>query len=358
MKLSQGNLLESQAEALVNTVNTVGVMGKGIALMFKEKFPLNYKLYKQACSQKAVQVGQVFVTRNPEFSNPKWIINFPTKEHWRGKTKLAWIESGMDDLVRVVRELEITSIAIPPLGCGNGGLDWDQVRPIILSKLQSIGAVDIEVFEPTRRYANVSKRSGVEELTPSRALIAELVRSYWVMGLACSILEVQKLAWFLSRSIGLTAGAEDPLRLDFKAHKYGPYSDRLRHVLNDMDGSYLGCERRIPDARPSDVIWFQNDREQVLSEYIRVECKPWQPALQRTLALIDGFESPLGLETLSTVDWLVNREDNRGSRSNEVDVRSWSYPSKSAGARKAAIMDQRAVAIAHEQLISAGFARA
>src|SRR3954467_571360 len=131
IRYTTGNLLEADAEALVNTVNTMGVMGKGIALMFKERFTDNYRAYAAACKQKQVELGQMFVTESLELGGPRWIINFPTKANWRFPSRLEWIEAGLRDLRSVIEEKGIKSIAIPPLGSGNGGLDWRDVRPLI-----------------------------------------------------------------------------------------------------------------------------------------------------------------------------------------------------------------------------------
>ena len=195
----QGNLLEADVEALVNTVNTVGVMGKGIALMFKERFPENFREYAAACRAGEVQLGKMFVTENEDLVGPKWVVNFPTKEHWRSRTKLEWIELGMRDLLRVVEDRGIRSIAVPPLGCGNGGLDWRVVKPAIEAALGEVEGLEARVFEPTVQYQNVRKRTGVQKLTPARALVAEMVRRYCVLGMGCTVLEVQKLAWFITR---------------------------------------------------------------------------------------------------------------------------------------------------------------
>ncbi len=202
---TQGNLLDAEVEALVNTVNTVGIMGKGIALMFKEAFPENFRLYAAACKQGEVQIGKMFVTERPLLAGsgavPRWIINFPTKRDWRDRTRLDWVQAGLADLTRILQEKAIRSVALPPLGCGNGGLEWAAVRPLIEQALAGLPSVEVLVYEPTPRYQNVAKREGVERLTPARALIAELIRRYWILGIECSMLEVQKLAWFLEREI-------------------------------------------------------------------------------------------------------------------------------------------------------------
>lgn len=306
IRFTQGNLLEAGSEALVNTVNTVGVMGKGIALMFKERFAENYRLYKAACKANEVTTGKMFVTEVRELQGPRWIVNFPTKRHWRSPSQLAWITDGLHDLREFMLSSKVGSIAIPPLGAGNGGLDWHLVREQIEAVLGDLEA-DILVFEPTNTYQNVSKRNGVEKLTPARALIAELVRRYWVLGMECSLLEIQKLAWFLERSLERLS-PDNPLDLQFVAHKYGPYANRLEHLLDNLDGSYLHCAKRISDAGPLDVIWFDESRKAFVQAYLNTEAKAYLPALESTARLIDGFESPYGMELLATVDWLLHCE--------------------------------------------------
>ncbi|MEP0756677.1 macro domain-containing protein [Trichocoleus sp. DQ-A2] len=131
LEFKQGNLLEEDAEALVNAVNCIGVMGKGIALQFKQAFPENFQQYKKACDTKEVQPGRMFTVPTGKLFNPKYIINFPTKRHWRDKSKVEDVQTGLKALVAEVQQLDITSIAIPALGCGNGGLDWLEVKPLI-----------------------------------------------------------------------------------------------------------------------------------------------------------------------------------------------------------------------------------
>lgn len=184
IRFTTGNLLEADVEALVNTVNTVGVMGKGIALMFKEAYPANFQEYATACKRGEVRTGRIFLTETGQLAGPRWILNFPTKRHWRTRTRLEWIEEGLKDLRRVIEREGIRSIAIPPLGCGNGGLDWSQVRPHIERALGDLPGVEVVAYEPTRRYQNVAKHRGVERLTPARALVAEMIRRYWILGLS------------------------------------------------------------------------------------------------------------------------------------------------------------------------------
>ena len=344
---TQGNLLEARAEALVNTVNTVGVMGKGIALMFKERFGENYRRYAAACKAGEVRTGKMFITEVSELGGPRWIVNFPTKQHWRGNSRMEWIAEGLQDLRRFLIENEVKSVAIPPLGAGNGGLGWAEVRPRIETALAGL-ETEIVVFEPTRKYQNVAKRGGVEKLTPARALIAELVRRYWVLGMECSMLEIQKLAWFLERNIERAGLA--PLDLRFVAHRYGPYADRLRHLLEGLDGSYLHSDKRIGDADPLDVIWFDDGRKAFVHAYLKSEAQAYAPALEATAAVIDGFESPFGMELLATVDWLLAKDGVAPTVSAVREgLRRWSGGS-GAGARKDTLFDDRALAIALERL--------
>lgn len=350
IRYTTGNLLDSDVDAVVNTVNTVGVMGKGIALMFKEAFPANYRAYAAACKRGDVATGRMFVTERPEMlGRPRWIINFPTKQHWRGKARTEWIHEGLEDLKRTIREKGIRSIAIPPLGCGNGGLDWDLVKPLIGNGLGELEDVEIVVFEPTPEYQNVAKRAGLDKLTPARALVAELVRRYWILGIECSLLEIQKLAWFLERAI-TDLQLPNELNLDYVAERYGPYANRLTHLLDGLDGSYLQSAVRIPDAKPTDVIAFNDAKTKTVAAYLKSEARTYAEALDRVSRIIDGFESPLGMELLATVDWLLVRE-RREPRLREIKDGLKSWPGgPGAGERKLRIFDDRMLELAIERL--------
>jgi O-acetyl-ADP-ribose deacetylase (regulator of RNase III) len=354
IRYTQGNLLEAHAEAVVNTVNEVGVMGKGIALLIRESFPDSAKAYMDASKRGEVRIGKMLVTPSGDLLGPRWIIHFPTKKHWRHPSKMEWIRDGLRDLVHVVTEQQIRSIAVPPLGCGKGGLEWAQVRREIELALAPLQGVEVIVYEPTKAYHNAPKREGLEELTPARALIAELVRRYGVLGLECSHLEVQKLAWFLQRVVA-KLGVDDPLGLKFAANKYGPYSDRLRHLLNGLDGSYLHCEKRLADAGPLEPIWFEPEKREAVAAYLNSpEANRYQDALDRTSALIDGFESPLGMEVLATVDWLLSeRRCDATVESLRRGLEGW--PGGSAAARrKLKIFDDRLLELALRRLTSTG----
>jgi len=352
IEFTQGNLLEADVEALVNTVNELGVMGKGIARQFREQFPASSAQYMEAAKRGEIRVGRVYATHNESLVGPRWIIHFPTKRQWRDPSQRGWILDGLRDLVRVVKENEIRSIAVPPLGCGNGGLDWDDVKGDIVEALGSLPGVRTLVYEPTSVYQPMPKQRGVLELTPSRALIVELVRRYSVLGLGCSNLEIQKLAWFLQRSIKGT-GLASPLHLRFVADKYGPYADNLRHLLDALDGSYLHCKRRLSEASPSEQIWVDASRQSVVAEYLSGEdVHPFLPALEETTRIIDGFESPLGMELLATVDWLIH--DGCAATVENLRQCLAEWPGGSGAARrKLNLYDDRMLGLALERLQTA-----
>jgi O-acetyl-ADP-ribose deacetylase (regulator of RNase III) len=350
MRFTQGNLLDAQVDAVVNTVNTVGVMGRGIALMFKERFPENFSAYEAACKTGQVQVGRMFVQPSAELEGPRWIINFPTKKHWRQPTRIEWIDTGLAALKDVIREKKIRSIALPPLGCGNGGLDWNDVRPKIEVALQDLDDVEVIVYEPTDKYQNVAKKNGIETLTPARALIAEMVRRYSILGFECTLLETQKFAWFLERVIKRMK-LPDVLDLRFEANRYGPYAKRLTYLLDGLDGSYLHCDKRLADAAPFDAIWFEETKRDKLEFYLSsAEARSYLPAVEATDELIDGFQSPLGMEALATVDWLIAREGAEATLAGiREGIRNW--PAGHAHAqRKDKLFNDRLLTLALERL--------
>lgn len=253
-------------------------------------------------------------------------------------------------MVRVIKKNKIKSVAIPPLGSGNGGLAWQDVRPKIEEALDSLHDVDVVVYEPTDMYQNVAKRTGVEKLTPSRALIAELVRRYSVLGLECTILEIQKLGYFIERSIN-ELQLDNPLDFKFSANKFGPYSRRLNHLLDSLDGSYLHCDKRLADASALDVISFDEKKRDRVSAYLNSgEAKKYLPALDATENVIDGFQSPLGMELLATVDWLLL---HKGSQPNisaiKAGIEAWPG-GREAAERKLRLFDDRMLSLALDRL--------
>jgi O-acetyl-ADP-ribose deacetylase (regulator of RNase III) len=349
ISFTHGNLLAADAEALVNTVNTVGISGKGIALMFKDAFPENFRAYERASKAGEILPGGLFITERQDMLGPRFIINFATKKHWRHPSRLEWIEQGLAALRREIMTRGIRSIAIPPLGAGNGGLAWADVKPLIERALAGMDA-DIIVYEPTVAYQNVVKRHGVEALTPARALMAEMIRRYAVLGFECSLLEAQKLAWFLTMAAEMF-GLGNPIADDFAPHRYGPYSDKVRHLLDSLDGSYIACETRIADAKAFDPIRFRDERRDKVAVYLTTnEARALRPALEQATKIIDGFQTPFGLELLATVDWLHRRQGvPLEPAAMLAALPEWPGPAGSAE-RKARIFGAREIGIAVDHL--------
>lgn len=328
--LHSTNLLRSDAEALVNTVNTVGIMGKGVALQFKEYFPLNYKLYKKACEAGEVKLGKMFVTETGQLTGPRYIINFPTKADWRSYSKLSNIAEGLDDLVRIIQEKQIKSIAVPPLGCGNGGLDWKEVKPLIVSKLSVLEPyVQIAIFEPGHHSYTKTTSNGVAKLTKARALTVALADRYNVLGFDISHLEIQKLAYFL-QELGQT-----DLKLNYQKGHYGPYATNLKHLLAHLEGSYFKGQIRFQDMKPTDSLQMVREHLPAVNKVIETELtEEEKDRLEKLSQLIEGFESPFGLELLATVHWAKKELGGKATLpSIERYINNWSPRKKESMSR-------------------------
>lgn len=300
IEYTSGNILHADAEALVNTVNCVGIMGRGIALQFKNAYPENFKAYEAACQRQEVQPGRMFVYATGELANPRFIINFPTKRHWRGNSRIEDIESGLLDLVEVIRSNNIQSIAIPPLGSGLGGLEWDDVRPRIEKALEAVLHVKVRLYEPKGAPTSdkmLHKREA-PKMTAGRAALVELMSRY-LKGLldpAVSLLEVHKLMYFMQES-------GEPLRLQFKAAHYGPYAENLRHVLNAIEGHLVSGYADggdVPEKTLELVPGAEDEASQFLAHH-----RATRDRFDKVADLVEGFESPYGLELLSTVHWVA-----------------------------------------------------
>lgn len=205
VKITSGDLLRADTEAIVNTVNCVGVMGKGIALQFKQKWPDNFRAYEKACKRSEVQPGHMFIYDSGGLVNPSFIINFPTKRHWRGKSRLEDITDGLTDLTAQIEKLKIKSVAIPPLGCGNGGLEWDEVSKLIQEAFERLPEVKVLLFEPKGAPSpqEMVIRTNKPRMTPSRAAIVKIISIYRQMQYALSRIEVQKLVYLLEEQASL-----------------------------------------------------------------------------------------------------------------------------------------------------------
>jgi O-acetyl-ADP-ribose deacetylase (regulator of RNase III) len=328
---TEGNLLDADADALVNTVNTVGVMGKGIALQFRQAFPANYRAYQAACRRGEVRLGHMFVTETGLLEPPRLIVNFPTKGHWRSRSHLDDIEAGLADLRRVIGEYSITSIAVPPLGCGNGGLSWRDVRALIAKTLGDLPGVQVTVYPP--RGAPPAElmpvRTRRPRLTAGRAALLSLLGGYVPLSQleqpaapdGASLLEIQKLMYFLQE-------AGEPLHLDYAKARYGPYAETLNHVLQAMEGHYLrGYGDRSQEVRKlTPISLLPGAEDQARARLAEAGDGATAGRVDAVLGLACGFASAYGLELLATVHWVMAREGGGAADDAALTrlVRGWS----------------------------------
>lgn len=311
-----GDILAEDAEALVNTVNCVGFMGRGIALEFKRAWPENFKAYTAACRRSEVQPGRMLVYETGRLDNPRFIVNFPTKRHWRNKSRIEDIEAGLDSLVEEVEKRGIRSMAVPPLGAGLGGLEWPEVRARIGRALGGLSDVKVVVFEPHASPGQAPARPGGPQpaMTPGRAALVGLIDRY-LAGLLdpfVTLLEVHKLMYFMQE-------AGEPLRLRLAKGPYGPYAENLRHVLNAVEGHYVTGYGSGGDEPEKPLELLPGAIEAARATLAKRE--ETQNRFERVADLVEGFESPFGLELLATVHWVMARD----GASSEEDVVAATY---------------------------------
>lgn len=307
---AKGNLLAADVEALVNTVNCVGVMGKGIALQFKRRYPANFTSYAAACKREEVELGRMFVVPTNAIEGPKWIINFPTKGHWKSNSKLEDIRTGLEDLKSVIRTLGIESVALPPLGAGNGGLGWPQVERVIRESLQELDDVRFLLYSPQGAPAALPGQD--MRMTWGRAVLVRLLDGYvhrrqatepWEDPTGASALEIQKLMYFASLR-------QPKLRLTFDQGRYGPYSEQVRHLVQGMEGRYLTGfgDGSQPVLELAPIAPTQEGRSEA-SQLVETMCPEIDSDIvDPVLALVEGFEGAYGVELLASVHWVVARD--------------------------------------------------
>ena len=341
----EGNLLKADVEALVNTVNCNGYMGRGIALQFKKAFPDNNRAYEQVCKDGKLIPGRMLVFETGAFINPKFIINFPTKRNWRNKSRIEDIESGLTALVQEVRERQIRSIAIPPLGCGLGGLRWADVRPSIEKAFHSLPSVRVVLFEPkgSPTAADMPVRTKRPRLTLARSLFLHLMSNYRELGYRLTLLEIQKLAYFLQC-------AGQPLRLRYDKGPYGPYAPNLDKVLQALESHFT---RGYGDSsKPDQEIAVLEGAIDAAATFLNEdhEFADAKPRLERVEALIDGFQTPYGMELLASVHWVACQGESPAKSSEQavVQVHGWND-------RKRNLFQTKHIHIAWQRLASEGW---
>ncbi len=344
IRYTSGDILQSEADALVNTVNCVGVMGRGIALQFKKAFPRNFEEYKLACDRGNVVPGQMFITERNALTAPRFIVNFPTKRHWRGKSRIEDIESGLQALKRQINELGIKSIAIPPLGSGLGGLNWPDVRAMIEVSLSDVDA-EVIVFEPGEApdAAVMARSTEAPIMTPGRATLVTLMHRYLggLLDPFVTLIELHKLMYFMQE-------AGEPLRLKYKKHHYGPYAENLRHVLNQIEGHLVSGYADggdIPGKQLELVPGAVSEAEEFL-----LKNNETHERFERVSRLVEGFESPVGLELLATVHWLIRNEDVSSAEEAVDKTYAWNERKRR--------FTPRQITLAYDRLTTCGWERA
>lgn len=311
----KGDLLNDSAQALVNTVNTVGVMGKGIALQFKEMFPDNYTIYRQACKNKLFNIGQLIITECMLLGEKKLIVNFPTKTTWRKPSEYEYIEKGLAELKRQIQLRDISSIAIPPLGSHNGGLDWGRVKQMIIDCLGDIDC-DVRLYEPSDAIIERMKAERVK-LTPARAMLLDVLCDVVAYEEFISLFTAEKAVYFLQRF-----GAGKEFNINFVPGYYGPYSGgKIAHVMYYLNGSYIKGMAGM-QSKPFEYLWLMDDTAECVSSYLnRPENVRYKDIANRTKEFLRGFYDYFSLELLSTVDYILNEDQH-------ADIRSMLRPEK------------------------------
>jgi O-acetyl-ADP-ribose deacetylase (regulator of RNase III) len=341
IEFRKDNLLGADVEALVNTVNTVGVMGKGIALQFKKKFPGNFKAYERACKNEEVRVGKMFTVSLDSLTNPQYIINFPTKKHWKGKSHIEYVRDGLEDLLREIERLDIHSIALPPLGCGNGGLDWEsEVRPLIEEAFARVPQVRVQAFEPHLDSKPVQLDSGESRpsLTPARAAMVHMIGAYKASHYVAGRIVAWKLAYF-AQVAGVTS-----LNLEFQAGQYGPYANELKFLLQRLEGHYISG---LGDFSGKSDIELLPGSEDEARNYLW-EHPETEEHLQRATRLIEGFETPYGMELLATVHWAAEHKGATSLSEAVQIVQDWT-------SRKGDLFDEQHIEVAWKHLEDEGW---
>lgn len=330
-KYKTGNILSEDADALVNTVNCVGVMGRGVALQFKKAFPDNFEAYAEACNNGEVKPGRLFVYKLDQITNPQYIINFPTKRHWKGKSRISDIEKGLKDLQRIIKKMNIKSIAIPPLGSGLGGLDWNDVKKRIEDSLCDFSSLNVVIFHPSDAKSSPldTRKNSVPSMNVGRAILVRLMHRYARRSIDpfVTLPEIHKLIYFMK-----ICGEPSLSRIVLEKGEYGPYAANLSKALEEIDGYFItgygfnrkdiGRELRLVPGAIEDAKKFLKGRTDTHKYIGKVE------------RLIDGFETAIGLELLSTVHWIIERESPKSRDDVVSKVYGWNEGKKKFSSRQ------------------------
>jgi O-acetyl-ADP-ribose deacetylase (regulator of RNase III)/uncharacterized protein YwgA len=302
LRFKSGDMFKERADALVNTVNSVGVMGKGVALEFKRRWPENFEVYRKACAANEVAPGKMLVFDRGGLvtDGPRYLVNFPTKTHWRSKSKLSYVEEGLDDLARVIRDYSISSLVMPPPGCGNGGLDWADVKPLIEKKLGQLPDVEVIVFAPKIENEAPEYLPTQFSMTFERAILLKALNELELyFDGSFDRISLQKVAYFL-QAMGVNFG------LKFAKNLHGPYSEPLKKAYLSFEkygliDGFLAGERQTHVTRRGYAM---------AEDFLSKQTPDGSETVLRLIHLVQGYESAYGLELLSSVHWLAHHEQH------------------------------------------------
>lgn len=304
IKFTVGNLFESEAECLINTVNCEGFMGKGIAYQFKLKYPNNNKDYVKACKNHSLTIGKLHYFKE----DGKLIINFPTKDKWRQKSKIEYIESGLTALVELIPSLDVKSFAIPPLGCGNGGLEWHVVKDILIQKLEQLSTnYDFIIYEPSNSYTAIPKE-------PPKLNTSSLVLMNIKLKLnKFNSIRLQKTAYFMNYYL-------DSQYFNFKKHKYGPYDNSIAIISKNIKEFQLYYNSSSTEE--AYLLAYRN----LVSKNVIEKLDTLMPALLKATEYVNNIESDKDLECITTIMYLIDSSISPIKNNQELilSFRNWS----------------------------------
>lgn len=302
IKYEIGDMFKSDADCLVNTVNCEGYMGKGIAYQFKMKFPQNNEDYVKACKSGKLFVGTVHFC----VEGGKTIINFPTKNKWRAPSKMEYIEKGLDAMLEILPSLGVRTVAIPPLGCGNGGLEWEKVKRLLEDKLQNYqNRFEFIIFEPSRGYVQVPA------VAPKLSVSSLIIMQIKMKLNKCTKLRLQKTAYFMNVFSGESY-------FEFKKYKYGPYAHSI-DIISKNIGEYQQFYGIKDTETTFDMVYRVICSDKTDKVYNR-----FLPALNRAAEYVNCIDDNMELECISTVLYLINEENDNSRERLVMRFKGWS----------------------------------
>lgn len=300
-----GNILDSNAQCLVNTVNCEGFMGKGIAYQFKLQFPQNNTSYIEACKTGTLKIGTIHYFHE----KGKLIVNLPTKNKWREKSKIEYIDVGLSELTKLIKIKDIKSIAIPPLGCGNGGLKWTEVKPLIIKHLKPFEeTIKIFIYEPT--LSKIPTKSISSDYVPKINASHLILMTFKPKLKRFNRLRLQKSAYFMNLFSGESY-------FKFDKYKFGPYAHSIDILIKEI--SEFQKYYNVSTIKAIDIA-----KKTLISESVQKKIDQYTSAINKAVSFVNSINSDMELELFSTICFLL--EKNPGLSQDEIikEIKDWS----------------------------------